>query len=181
MSTLQTDTFRFIHVKKCGGSFCHTVIEKLGIHFTPTEEPHCHSGWEWGDQSLPSFAFIRDPFTWYASMYSWQKEQGWKHYPDCWGMDFDEWLDFQIATEPYCEVKLAAIGYPSRVTYLGRFHHLRHDLAEALIRFTDLAKEAILEVILETPVINESNSRAIILTPEQRNRISRSEMTLLSG
>ena len=76
-----------------------------------------------------SFAFVRNPWDWQVSLYSFMKKEK-KHFQHdlVEGMSFDEYIDWRCATEPYSQKGFVADSQGRIiVNYVGRFESINAD------------------------------------------------------
>lgn len=130
---------RFLHFPKTGGWWvCHTLTQ-AGFSLEKAEtKMHGggHVGHEFGDPSLPAFGFVRNPYSWYMSLYSYLKGIHWVHHPDAHSRTFEEFirrvLSQTTTVRPMSIWVSDFFGPPGKVDFIGRFERLHEDLLLAL-------------------------------------------------
>lgn len=176
----------FLHIPKTGGEWVREAIKAAGV---PTRESN--PGWDWARQkhsalaessgreaisfafkSKPAtwwqgkgrftFAFVRDPFAWYPSFWSYRMEHGW---------DPNDRVDAECKAEEFEPFAWNVLKkFPGHVSdlyelYVGRadgtidFVGRQESLAEDLVRALRAAGEKFDEARLRaTPPVNEGAS-----------------------
>lgn len=131
----------FIHVAKTGGTWVSELLKQSGLVVGETRDPHASLAETVLEiptaGSLPSFAFVRHPITWWKSYWSYKVKVGWdpKNRVDstCTADKFETFIRNVLDRHP---------GYLSRrywemtqgVTFIGRFEALRESLMEILLK-----------------------------------------------
>ena len=142
MTTVVNDRIAFLHVPKTGGSWVTEAMRAAGVELRPVPLPAVkrgHGGLEAVDRGLFTFAFVRDPFDWYASY--------WRHRQKFGDWDSASPID-EFARRPFTEfVVQAATRRPRHLTrvyerycgppddpisFVGRYERLAEDLETAL-------------------------------------------------
>ncbi len=79
---LVTQSFVFIHLTRCAGTFLESVLIE---HDGPVRyRGRFHGAWRElprRSRSLPVLAFVRNPWDWWVSWYEHVKQAGWHHHP----------------------------------------------------------------------------------------------------
>lgn len=155
--------FVFIHFPRTGGRFVRQMFKLfapgkwdtklLGEHMHVSDIPESH-------QDLPRFGFVRNPYDWYVSWYSfhmnvWRNEifneisdNGTKDFKSTLisGCEMDYSLIFKDAFDTdrynsvggYTAFMLAMFGTDIENVRLGRFENLREDLLSIISDITEL-------------------------------------------
>jgi hypothetical protein len=142
MTTVVNDRIAFLHVPKTGGSWVTEAMRAAGVELRPVPLPAAkrgHGGLEAVDRSLFTFAFVRDPYDWYASY--------WRHRQKFGDWDSASPID-EFARRPFTEFVLQAAKQRPRhltrvyerycgppddpISFVGRYERLVEDLVAAL-------------------------------------------------
>jgi hypothetical protein len=168
MATCGNDKLLFMHVPKTGGTWAVEAMTAAGIELAPEKDyPHPTLS-ELDRRGRFTFAFVREPLSWYGSWWSHRRKTN-KHtegdFMDEWihSLDFPDFLK-RVAEYPRVPghpVYLARyyeqfVGPPEDpIDFIGRYESLVDDLVTAL----ELAGQAFNEAsIRATPAINVSDS-----------------------
>ena len=155
---------QFVHIPKTGGTFVRHVLEELGFELELLGMGH--SGISVTDPGIFTFTFIRDPLTWYPSMFSYRSQHGWPKYdsfrwevPQC--STLMEFLNSVRVIHGrnylYGIYKRGCIRKRTRTTadFIGCYENLMSDLKLVLGTFVDQTEQG-LEFINDLPRINSS-------------------------
>jgi sulfotransferase famil protein len=142
VTTVVNDRIAFLHVPKTGGTWVTEALRAAGVELRPVPLPAVkrgHGGLEAVDRRLFTFAFVRDPFDWYASY--------WRHRQKFGDWDSASPID-EFARLPFTDfVEQAAMHRPRHLTlvyerycgpphdpisFVGRYERLAEDLVTAL-------------------------------------------------
>ncbi|OAD21285.1 hypothetical protein THIOM_002953 [Candidatus Thiomargarita nelsonii] len=163
-----TKHFVFIHFPKTGGSFVRAVCKKytpwqvqiIDEHPTIFDIPKAY-------QSLPKFGFVRNPYSWYVSGYSYLKKQAdnklFNQISNNGTKDFKSTL-LAILERDFFE--LDGIGRYSwhvrqmfgddlQALRIGKFEELRHELLR-IMSSTVMLPESLVKAIQTYPAVNVS-------------------------
>ena len=161
MATCGNERLLFIHVPKTGGTWVKKAMESGGVSVS-VEGPAVHPRiWELDRRGRYTFAFVRDPLSWWGSEWKFRRFHGYREYRD---HPYDRWLD--LGFDRFLEkVVDECPGYLSRVyehhlgpiddsiDFVGHYESLGDDLVKAL----RLAGEEFDEKsVRAVPVTNES-------------------------
>lgn len=171
-----TKHFVFLHFPKTGGSFVRTLLSEhapadwelqvLSLHPTIRDIPASH-------ENLPVFGYVRNPFDWYVSWYSFLKSEGdnafFNEVSDSGRKGFKDTLlsifaldiPGRLGTE--CRFRGSTFGcYLNHhfgndlsLLRLGRFENLREDLLAILAEWVEIP-ERLVEAVRARPPINIS-------------------------
>lgn len=167
----------FFHIPKTGGTFVTEVIKKSGIEYE-AYEPKFYDEYNLQSQHVDpdfipsnlmnnkkSFAFVRNPYTWYQSMYAFRARNKWGDYKTfildrmCRADSFKEFV------KRVCEVFPAGfltIKYKrflgdnlDKINYIGKQETLRADLIDILSKVGDNIEK---RIIMNTLQNNRASS-----------------------
>lgn len=181
---------QFFHIQKTGGTWVRQAIRNAGIPVNEVGSPdfhgireirplaghffHAHPSEVVGHGKF-RFIFVRNPLTWYQSMYAFQSQGNWVHGQFSSADSFDAFMERMLIEHP---------GYVSKiyrwygdVDYIGRFESLADDLVTALRTAGETFDEAALRA---TPRQNVAASSAVwkdrcAYTEDLRLRVVESE------
>lgn len=181
---------QFFHVQKTGGTWVRRAIANAGIpgnelggidffgaqhigslkgHFYHASPDRVHGHGKF------RFAFVRNPLTWYQSMYAFLESGGWRHRQFPPADSFADFMEAMLRDRP---------GYLSRtyrryagVNYLGRYESLADDLVTALRLAGEEFDEATLRA---TPPVNVAGQlpdwrERCLYTDDLRQRVVEAE------
>lgn len=140
----------FIHFPKTGGVWASGLLVKLGLVVEPVGEAHSSLNDVLAERpelkGLKSFAFVRHPFSWYQSFWTFRQANGWdprNPLDVCRAETFREFLGNVVERCPgYLSDHLKAMT--EGVTYIGRFEALRESMIQILsILGEDFSHEAV--------------------------------------
>lgn len=179
----------FYHIPKTGGTFVTRLLKLVSANPSVYERPkkdilnlqNQHLTPDDLDESLKdkrfSFAFIREPISWYKSLFYQQVYDGWTvpNYAvtECKSVDFEEFVYKCLELYPNglaSEVYRRFLGENAdKVDFVGRTERLRDDLCYAL----DKSKERYeVDTIYNMPLVNESKNKNITyLQPGLKKKI----------
>ena len=139
MSTLANDRIVFIHVPKTGGTWATEAMRVAGVEFSKVgDDDHLTKGdLDIGDRF--SFAFVREPMSWYWSVWKFHREchrsHHWAKISDYVDLEFPEFLESMVKNHhAYLSIYYRLfVGPPDdEVSFVGQYERLRSDLAAAL-------------------------------------------------
>jgi hypothetical protein len=161
MTTLANDRMVFIHIPKTGGTWGTWAMQSAGVKFEKIGDTHhlMKEELEIGDRF--AFAFVRDPFTWYSSVWKYHRSNPlshWEPFSQWIELDFPDFLEQVVENCPgyLSEYYPRFVGPPDReINFIGRYERLVDDLVVAL----RLAGQDFDEKVIRTmPPINRSLS-----------------------
>ncbi len=131
---------RFIHIPKTGGTWVSKMlIDHSGLEVALTQIPHPTTRTSPG-QGLFTFAFVRNPLTWYQSYWKYKfKTNHWNPYrtldAQCQADTFHKFLDNVIEKCPgfYSDFLIQYVGKESDpIDFIGKQENLVEDFLEAM-------------------------------------------------
>lgn len=156
----------FFHIPKTGGAWARKAIERSGLF--AKEIGICHSAASevqhlLGDKHI--FTFVRNPYWWYRSFWSYRMQNGWMNSNGTpAGMEIDRLCKSYDFNEFITKVTTQAPGYlgnmyrfftgPIEMDFIGKTERLADDLVAALNQANEKFDEKRLR---ETPMHNTSN------------------------
>jgi hypothetical protein len=125
-----TEHFVFLHVPKTGGLFVTDIIRR---HFDYIEVGHIHAGYEQIPpeyRHLPALAFVRNPWDWYVSVYSYMMRAQGPNSPARQAAEkgFVQFIEFCTQRQHMGRGFSATFANSTTGAQIGRFEHLRADL-----------------------------------------------------
>lgn len=133
----------FIHTPKAGGSWVKALLTRAGTphrllspHLTHAEAvAECPEA-----AGLPSFSFTRHPYTWYQSYWCFKERGNWDD-PNvldklCRASSFEGFVMNVLERQPGMLLDFYQ-NYTRGVTFVSRFEHLRHSLAQVFEKTGD--------------------------------------------
>ena len=172
MSNIVTNEFRFIHIPKCGGTFIQSALWNIGAVKQKSEcyydRPHYGHLFLSQMEEEPekfTFAFVRNPVTWWESFYTWNKKDGDSRFTSVEKQtaDVNEWMrDYgQFWLGLYAKIVKRYLGedplFPTtnKIDYIGKMENLEQDFATALrlgnITHNKTCLDTILNKTIEMP------------------------------
>jgi hypothetical protein len=179
--TRGNDRFVFIHVPRTGGTWAALAMEAAGIEAPRLSNDYHPTKGELDLEGLFSFAFVREPVSWYASEWSyrrWLRTTGLEemnHFYDPWlDLAFPDFVDRLIEEWPgflsgFYETFVGPPDDP--IDFIGRFENLADDLVRAL----QLAGQDFDEDALRTFEPVNRSAPAPPCPPEVRERLMHAE------
>jgi hypothetical protein len=150
-----TNAFVFLHVPKTGGLFVTDIIRR---HFDHIEVGHIHAGCEEIPaeyKQLPALAFVRNPWDWYVSVYSYMMRAQGPNSPARQAAEkgFTQFIEFCTQRQHMGRGFAATFANVSTGAEIGRFENLRADLCTVLneVMTPELSRD-----ILELAPVNVS-------------------------
>ena len=164
MATCGNDKFLFIHVPKTGGNWVNAVFQMTGIQVQPEsgQTPHHPPLSELDRRGRFTFAFVREPLSWYGSFWQFRnyhllhKDPAHAGHPcdPFVGLDFPDFIEKVVEHLPgflsghYAQF-VGRIG--QEIDFIGRYENLEDDLVFALRTADQDFKE---ETVRSLPPIN---------------------------
>ena len=144
----------FIHVPKTGGQWVAAALEEAGLLAGTVGPIHASPEEIAGDPEVAArshrFAFVRNPLTWYRSMWAHRMDEGWAPVDDpqwftprwieAWApftdavraQRFDRFVRNVVAEFPDGFLSSLYEAYTDGCTQVGRYEHLAEDLVRIL-------------------------------------------------
>jgi hypothetical protein len=153
VTTIVNEQMAFIHVPKTGGMWVTDAIRAGGIEFdTMEEDDHfMKSDLEAGDRFV--FAFVREPFSWYGSVWRYHRvfpQAHWVDINEAIDLEFPDFLEQMLKNHP---------GWLSR--YYKRFVGPRHDEIDFVGRYERLADDLVTALRSSGQEFDEGSLRAL--------------------
>ena len=184
MATCGNDRFLFIHVPKTGGTWVSQSMKAVGIY---APEERGSTDWHPNLSELErrgrfTFAFVREPLSWYGSIWSFRRKHQYHKHPVLGGLPYDQFieLDFPDFVEQVAENLPGFlstyyeqwVGSPdNEIDFIGRYENLKADFVSALwMADQDFDGDGLGDI----PPINPS-APAPPCPRDIRNRLMRSE------
>ena len=136
MTAVGNERFVFLHIPKTGGSWVSQAMANAGIEL---DELGAHpQGAEVEIGGRFTFAFVREPLSWFGSAWKFHRRVSLSHWPtinDWIDLDFPGFVDGMVVSSPgyLSEYFRAFIGPPEdQIDFVGRYEQLADDLVTAL-------------------------------------------------
>lgn len=126
----------WLHVPKTGGVWVEKVLLNC-VKGAQVSWPR-HAGLSCCPKGRFVFAFVRHPYTWYQSYWSYKQKAGWDPLnafdQRCKDDRFDRFMDKTFDTDPahYTKVIYCVMGNGDNIDFVGHFENLQQDLEKAL-------------------------------------------------
>jgi hypothetical protein len=145
VATCGNDRFLFIHVPKTGGSWVSRALQAADIEvqeeFGPTAYHPLLS--ELDRRGRFTFAFVREPLSWYGSIWRFRNQHQFHKHPIHGGLPYDQFIDLDF---PDFVAQVAEhlpgflsnhyelfVGPPeNEIDFIGRYENLEGDLVSGL-------------------------------------------------
>jgi hypothetical protein len=168
------DNFVFLHMLRTGGTFIRYLLRDNGVRFRKFQDKHM--GWQHltdeSDKAKPVIIFVRNPWEWYVSLYSF--EQQYIPGQNAWACgSFEEVVRGDLAP-PQDYFEHFTEGIPEGNLHVGRYESLRDD-AERLLELVGCPNMvAIKRRLRSSPPVNGSTHAdyQAYYTPELRDYVA---------
>jgi hypothetical protein len=183
-----TDQFVFLHNLRTGGTFFRYVLRDNGVKFRRFEHKHM----EWKeltdptDREKPVIIFVRNPWEWYVSLYSF--EQQYIPGQNAWAQGtFEEVVKGTLCepgrglAPPQQYFECFTDGVPDGQLHIGRYENLREDAVRILKQVGCPELDRVTRRILSSPPVNAAIHAPYqdYYTPELRDYVAEHNSRLI--
>lgn len=165
---LASEKTLFLHIPKTGGMFVRHVYKVCGIPHYEIGDQHSHFPYllRLNDESfyknLNTYAFVRNPLSWYQSRWTFRVKYGWKaiHPLDfnCASNNFHQFVDNVLKYMPdgwvTWEYKNYIDSVPGGIKHVGRVERMADDLIKIM---QSSGEKVSINAINNMPRVNDSD------------------------
>jgi hypothetical protein len=175
------DKFVFLHNLRTGGTFIRYVLRDNGVRFRKFEKKHV----EWKhltdpkDRAKPVIIFVRNPWEWYVSLYSFEQQvlpgqNEWAR------GTFEQVVRGKLAP-PQHYFEHFTDGVPDEQLHVGRYEKLREDAARLLTEVGCPNLAGVTRRIKNSPPVNGALHAAYqeYYTPDLRDYVAERNARLI--